>query len=389
MNLIKLIISLGLDSSDLKSNLKDAENSVSNFARSTGVAVKSQLGSMFAFGAISSLPSLAVSALKRISTDVIETGRHIQSLANQSKMSTDEVQKLMVVGQQNNISAEQYLHVFSRIAEARAKALAGDPTDKLRFERFGVSQNDLKSNLTNLQIAIRLGDEMERQKGSVNAEADMLHLTGIRYYRLLNTLKEINSVKNDLIIDSNTIDQLNLLAKTWIAVGVRLTAAFAPMIGQAGQMILSFIGTDEHWSRARHLREDTLARNPKASNSLVDYYNIIRKIDDRTPLPLPPKKGSKDAIASKEIRDRATADELVAKEKLREKIEAIKDHEFKSSADKKVSEIGGFYLGAKGTAEEDMARQRTEHLKQISEITKEHLRLMSELNAQVAGFMRN
>ena len=194
MGFFSLIAKLGLDDSSFQTGADRVENRSKKMGASVGSSFAlaslpvAALGAAFASGAY---------ALNNWINSGSKAADAINSLAEQSGIAAENIQRLQILANQSGTSFEAYQNLLLAIGEARDKAKAGDAESIILFDRLHISDKILRSNQSNLEIAQKLSDVYKDQKNSVTAQADAVALIGKKNLGALSTISGYSGTANN------------------------------------------------------------------------------------------------------------------------------------------------------------------------------------------------
>lgn len=203
MNVLKLAAALTLDGSRFKAGLKEADVSSKRFAGNIGSALKGQLAAAFGGAAL-------VSMVKQ----TLQETAALKDMAEQSQMTTDEVQRLKAAAEDSGLTFEDLYAAQTKFAKQRREAAEGNKELRAEFEKFGMTLEDLNNPSLGfvdfLGKAAKALDGMNmRERATATAElADMLGKVGPKLQGFLQALQE---AKDTPLVSKRTIETLDLL----------------------------------------------------------------------------------------------------------------------------------------------------------------------------------
>ena len=290
---------LGLDATGFEKNMAKANSQAENFGKQTLGALKGQIAGAF-----------SVAALVGFTKSVIDHVDKIGDLAEQYNLTTDAVQKLMILAGRSGVEFEKFGNLLLKISELRAKAMKpGKDGEEARgqFGKFGV---DYKGPLLDVatQLSVALGGKTD--------DATALEMVSIKGAKALSVLKGIQDIGRISIVNASEVANVSSLSDAlgdlWRNLKGFAATSFASPIG-------ALIDAGGNPALARERYQQRLRDSLKKPEAVVE--------------PEPKKEAVKKANKA---------------------VEAIR---FQSSAAGNITAAGGYFLGSSQTAAMDIAKQ--------------------------------
>jgi len=136
--IFQLMARLGLDSTDFKVGVKQAESAFGAFSKRVGGMLKSNIGGGFASIGASLAGMFTVGAAVNWVKSVSDAVGEIKDMAELLEISTDEVQQLQKAAAGSGQSFEVVAMAMQRIQQLRAQAQAGDKGASGLFAILGI-----------------------------------------------------------------------------------------------------------------------------------------------------------------------------------------------------------------------------------------------------------
>jgi hypothetical protein len=278
-----------------------ANSQAENFGKNTLSALKGQIAGAF-----------SVAALVGFTKSVVDHVDRIGDLAEQYNLTTDAVQKLMILSGRSGVEFEKFGNLLLKISELRAKAMKpGKDGEEARgqFGKFGV---DYKGPLLDVatQLSVALGGKTD--------DATALDMVSTKGAKALSVLKGIQDIGRVSIVNAAEVANVSSLSDAvgdlWRNVkGFAATSFFSP--------IGALIDAGGNPALARERYQQRLRDSLKKPEAVVE----------------PVEEPKKEAV-----------------KKANKAVEAIR---FQSSASGNITAAGGYFLGSGQTAAMDIAKQ--------------------------------
>jgi hypothetical protein len=208
MSFFNLIFTLGANRKPLQDGLKGAEKDVSHFA--------SRLKSMLA-------GALSISMARAYTQHLAETVGQIKDLADQSGLTTDEIQNFDHALKQSGFSVETLIGLLNRLGNARREAIeSGDPG---AFAAFGIGMDDLTSGQRNVDLMLKLGDAMKGTTLSAHQQGEVMALLGVKAGNLTEALKGLREAQAPIRYSAHEVEQFDATAKS-VSTGAKTADTF-------------------------------------------------------------------------------------------------------------------------------------------------------------------
>lgn len=191
MPILSLMAKIGLDGRGFKAGLKEAEGQARNF----GAGLRSQLAAAFSVAAVAGF-------LKNIADTV---GR-IKDLADQSRVTTDEMQKIDVALKKNGLTFENFQQVLQKVAAARRKAIEDDEGEREIFRKTGVSVGMLRDErVRDVDIVLRQIGVIRELNLTSEEQLEITDLWGTKANKLITALQDLEKFDNIELFTSDDI----------------------------------------------------------------------------------------------------------------------------------------------------------------------------------------
>lgn len=208
---------LGLDSTDFKLGVKQAESAFGAFSKRVGgefASIGASLAGMFTVGA-------AVNWVKSVSDAVGE----IKDMAELLEISTDEVQRLQKAAAGSGQSFEVVAMAMQRIQQLRAQAQAGDKGPSGLFAILGIDPS--KGSAADI-----IKQALEASSRGVGENAAAFELLGKKAASLRMVLGELESQGPVKIISEEQLDQIDAVSKRLENALREMKVASAPAVSK-------------------------------------------------------------------------------------------------------------------------------------------------------------
>ncbi len=224
MNILKLIAQLSLDGTRFRSGLKEASAVANNWSKELGGSIKGELAAIF-----------GAAAFVAFTKNAIASTVALKDQAEQSRMSTDEVQRLAAAAENAGLKWENIAQAEIQFNQHRRDAVESNKELRDTFEKYGMTLDDLQNPqlkfMDFLKSANAAMSEMSAEdKARSGVElADMLGRLGPKLTEVVTGLKAVNK---EPIVSKEAIEELDSASKKLDKMG-RKTKGF---IGESAAM---------------------------------------------------------------------------------------------------------------------------------------------------------
>lgn len=207
-------VRLGIENTQFRRGIDQATSDVKRFKREA-----SGMGAAFTAlrGAIASL------GLGMALREIVDRADQIKDLSDRFGVFSESLQKVGLVAEQNGSSLEAVARAMQKLEVSRDKAIKGDEDLIAKFEKLGVTMEDLKS-LSVEQLMEKIG------KSAMDASI-MVDVMGKNALELRDTLALLDGAKVQGIIADEDIQALGELKDGLISIFRILQQIGAAMIG--------------------------------------------------------------------------------------------------------------------------------------------------------------
>lgn len=163
----KLLVSIGINTDELNSGLKNAQNQVKSFTNE----VNSLLG---VFGV-----TLGLAGIAKITEDTLKWGVQLEIVSRQLNITADQVARFQYAAQQSNVPIEALQSNFSILAKNMRLASEGNATATKVFNDFGIAFKNSDGSLRNFNDVLpEIADRISNTKDKTYALAEAQVLLG-------------------------------------------------------------------------------------------------------------------------------------------------------------------------------------------------------------------
>lgn len=177
----------------------------------TGAAFGSVIGAGLAMGATAFL-----SALKSMTVGVIQTADALSDVAEQLGVSAVDVVRLREAAQRAGIPQRFALRSLSYVGQARSAAIGGDEEMRALFANYGVSQQLLEGDASNMEIARRIRQSLGAGGMQPRDARNLQRLFGQQPERAVAMLGQLGTLRDADKLE-NSIQQLDRTARAFEA----------------------------------------------------------------------------------------------------------------------------------------------------------------------------
>lgn len=210
---------LGLDKTGFDAGMAAAGKQVNRF----GENLKSSLA-----GAFSAAATVA------FIRSVAETTNRIKDLADQFKITTDEVQIADHALKQSGLHFENLGASLIRLGQSRRAAVEGNEELRESFARYGVSLNDLNNPLfRNYDILMKISAALRGKNINAREDAQLTDLLGDKAAKLTGALASLSEIKPPKLFNQQDIEEINRATTAIQNLKLELQAMAAPEISRA------------------------------------------------------------------------------------------------------------------------------------------------------------
>lgn len=201
MNILKLVGQLILDGTKYKAGLREAQSLTTTWSRNLASGVRAELAAAFGSAAF----------IKFVKDSVSYVGA-LKDLAEQSRLTTAEVQRMTVAAEHSDLTFENIAMAERGMNRARREAVESSKELREVFAKYGMTIEDV--NDPSLRFVDILEKIKEARKGMTKDQlassgielADMLGKTGPK---LEGFLTELDKVKDTPVISDKSIEAVD------------------------------------------------------------------------------------------------------------------------------------------------------------------------------------
>jgi hypothetical protein len=237
VNILKLVAQLALDGRGFRSGMREATAASDRFASHLGSSVKNKVAAAFGTAAISAYVKSVASA-----------AMHTKDVAEQYRISTDEVQELGNSARRTGLDVNEMTAALEKSGDARKSAAEGNTELRQAWARFGVTLQDLQNPLMrDLDLMKKVGEAAKGMSIGAVESAALRDLFGSRRGgRIAAALQDFGGGRKpgDAIISNDDIERIDQAAKKLEMLWLRLKSIgagpIADVIGQAERGVGKF-----------------------------------------------------------------------------------------------------------------------------------------------------
>ena len=228
--IFQLMARLGLDSTDFKVGVKQAESAFGAFSKRVGGMLKSNIGGGFASIGASLAGMFTVGAAVNWVKSVSDAVGEIKDMAELLEISTDEVQQLQKAAAGSGQSFEVVAMAMQRIQQLRAQAQAGDKGASGLFAILGIDPSKgSASDIIKQALAAS-----SRGVGENAAAFDLLGKKAASLRMVFDELQQQGPIK---LISDEEIDRIDQASKRLENALYELKIASAPAISEGAESV--------------------------------------------------------------------------------------------------------------------------------------------------------
>ena len=221
---------LGLDSTDFKVGVKQAESAFGAFSKRVGGMLKSNIGGGFAQIGASLAGMFTVGAAVNWVKSVSDAVGQIKDMAELLEISTDEVQQLQKAAAGSGQSFEVVAMAMQRIQQLRAQAQAGDKGASGLFAILGIDPS--KGSASDI-----IKQALAASSRGVGENAAAFDLLGKKAASLRMVLGELESQGPITLISAEEIDRIDEVSKRLENALRELKIAGAPKLSVGAELL--------------------------------------------------------------------------------------------------------------------------------------------------------
>jgi hypothetical protein len=261
MSLVFRVLFQG-DTTNLDAAFRRAANAAEKWGDSVAKSVSNRFASLFAADRI-------ISAIESAAKEGLKFAADIKDAADQTKTTTDEVQRLTLAAAAVGLTFDDVASAMSNLGRARKEAALSDGEARDQLKRYGVSledvQNPLKSNLDLLRQIAAATKGADFNSAQLQ---DFRDLFGKRGDKLAAVFEEFDKAKDKPLITKEEVDRLDQANKKLEEFNRRKTIF-------EGTLASLFIETHTHegfHNRIAELYAEAAKKNPPASKINENQY---------------------------------------------------------------------------------------------------------------------
>ena len=221
---------LGLDSTDFKVGVKQAESAFGAFSKRVGGMLKSQIGGGFASIGASLAGMFTVGAAVNWVKSVSDAVGQIKDMADLLEISTDEVQQLQKAAAGSGQAFETVAMAMQRIQQLRAQAEAGDKGASGLFAILGIDP-------TKGSAADIIKQALAASSRGVAENAAAFDLLGKKAAALRLVFSELDQQGPIKLISGEELDRIDEVSKRLENSLRELKIAGAPKLSAAAELL--------------------------------------------------------------------------------------------------------------------------------------------------------
>ena len=204
MGLLNIIGRLDLNAAPFHTALKGAEKAVSQTAGSFGGQLKGALAG-----------ALSVAAVANMIRGVVDATNRIKDLSEQYAITTDEVQKADFALSQSGQEFENLASAMNKLAQARRDAVEGNKELRETFAKYGIEIAKLNDpQVRNFDLLNQIAAASGRFNLTAREQVELTDLLGIKNLKLINTMREMATVKPPKLFQQQDIEAIDKLFKS-------------------------------------------------------------------------------------------------------------------------------------------------------------------------------
>lgn len=226
--IFQLMARMGLDSTDFKLGVKQAESAFGAFSKRVSGMLKSQIGGGFASIGASLAGMFTVGAAVNWVKSVSDAVGEIKDMADLLEISTDEVQQLQKAAAGSGQSFEAVAMAMQRIQQLRAQAEAGDKGASGLFAILGIDPS--KGSAADI-----IKQALSASSRGVAENAAAFDLLGKKAASLRLVFDELQQQGPIKLISEEELDRIDQASKRLENALYDLKVASAPFIASAAE----------------------------------------------------------------------------------------------------------------------------------------------------------
>lgn len=230
-----IIAKVGMDATGFESGAKRVEGVAKHMGEEVAAEFKGMLAG--AFGA---------AAIEEGIRSVVEYAVHIKEMADQTGISTEEVQRLGYAAKATGLQFEDFQTALSKMGGARKEAAEKNDELLKSFERFGVSLADLQNPaLRNIDLMHKISEAMRGMTLSAGDRDALREFFGRSGDKLAESIGKLDEFKDRPIISENDIVAIDRLEKAIGRLTTTSKVAAAGPVAAIGKQLTDILGPDE------------------------------------------------------------------------------------------------------------------------------------------------
>lgn len=226
--IFQLMARLGLDSTDFKVGVKQAESAFGSFSKRVGGMLKSNIGGGFASIGASLAGMFTVGAAVNWVKSVSDAVGEIKDMAELLEISTDEVQQLQKAAAGSGQSFEVVAMAMQRIQQLRAQAQAGDKGASGLFAILGIDPS--KGSASDI-----IKQALSASSRGVGENAAAFELLGKKAASLRAVFAEMEQQGPIKLISEEELERIDQATKRLENAMHSLKVASAPFVATAAE----------------------------------------------------------------------------------------------------------------------------------------------------------
>lgn len=228
MGFLKSIIAkVSMDASEFEAGAKKVENVSEHMGEEVAHHFKAALAG--AFGA---------AALEEGVRSIVEYAAHVKDMAEQTGLSTDEVQRLGFAAQATGLQFEDFQTALSKLGGARKEAAENNDALLNQFGRFGITLQDLQNPiLRNIDLVYKMAQAIQHMVLSASDRDSLREFFGKSGDKLAESIGQIEKVKDRPIISEQDIEAIDRMEKSVSRLITTMKASAAGPVAAAAEGI--------------------------------------------------------------------------------------------------------------------------------------------------------
>jgi len=266
-----------LDASGWSRGLKQIQTETHKAGAQIGASLKSQIAGAFTTAAVASAARAVVDHVGRI-----------KDLSEEYRATTSEIQVLDAAMVGMGKTAEDAGALLLKLGEARQQAGEGNTALAAKFEKFGVTMQDIQSPMKrNVDLFFQMGEALKGMKIDAGVESQLGDILGKSAPRFISAMQEMQTIRRTggaWIISPDEIENIDRASKALDKLLLKAKARGAGLLNQVLENPMQFLWVGNYASRMKDLwggKGDTSFRGAGASGAWGDSNPLFTSKPDK------------------------------------------------------------------------------------------------------------